>query len=36
MWNNTSTALCHAPEDARLQNNLRLIREAMSDGDRAD
>ena len=34
--NYAETALCHAPEDERLQNNLRLIREAMSDGDRAD
>ena len=34
--NYAETALCHAPEDARLQNNLRLIREAMSDGSRTD
>lgn len=30
------TALTLAPEDERLKNNLRLIREAMSDGSRTD
>ena len=34
--NYAETALSLAPEDERLQNNLRLIREAMSDGSRTD